>query len=194
MHQDSKTKLKRTGFSERFIHSEVYKAYPGTQSVLHSHSLDVVPFSISSVPLKACFHRAGFLGTSVPVWDVADIYKEDPSYQQDMKVTDMRLGSDLAKSHGPAVNGQPTYPVVLMRGHGFVATAETLEMAVSKGIYTAQNAQVQMAAVGLGGKIQFMTEREGRETGKTGVVKPWPLWVKEVEENPIYRNDLARKR
>lgn len=121
------------------------------------------------------------------------MYREDPSYQQDMKVTDVRLGADLAKSLGPAVDGQPTYPVVLMRGHGFVATSDWLEMTVLRGLYTTQNAQVQMAATGLGGKITFMSEREGRETGKTGVVKPWPLWIKEVEENPIYRNDLSKK-
>ena len=153
----------------------------------------MVPFSISSTPLQACFHRAGFLGTAVPVWDVASVYREDPSYNQDMKVTDTRLGADLAKSLGSAVNGQPTYPIVLMRGHGFVATSDTLEMTVLRGIYTAQNAKVQMAAAGLGGQVRVMTEREGRETGKTGVVKPWALWVVEVEENSIYRNDLSKK-
>lgn len=110
-----------------------------------------------------------------------------------MKVTDTRLGSDLAKSLGAAVNGQPTYPIVLMRGHGFVAASDQLEMTVLRGIYTAQNAQVQMAAAGLGGQVRFMSVREGRETGKTGVVKPWPLWVVEVEHNPIYRNDLSKK-
>ena len=187
------TKKNKPGFSERFIHSETYKAYPRTQSVLHSHSLDVVPFSISSIPLQACFHRAGFLGTTVPVWDVADVYREYPSYNQDMKVTNTKLGSDLVKSHGPAVNGQPTYPIVLMRGHGFVATSDMLEMTVLRGIYTAQNAKVQMAATGLGGQVRVLAEREGRETGKTGVVKPWPLWVLEVEDNSIYRNDLSKK-
>lgn len=171
----------------------MYKDYPETQSVLHSHCLDVVPFSISSVPLQACFHRAGFLGTAVPVWDVAGVYRENPSYNQDMKVTNTKLGSDLAKSLGQAVDGQPTYPIVLMRGHGFVATSDSLEMTVLRGIYTAQNAKVQMAATGLGGQVRVLAEREGRETGKTGVVKPWPLWVAEVEDKSIYRNELSRK-
>ena len=153
----------------------------------------MVPFSISSIPFQACFHRAGFLGTTVPIWDIASIYRENPSYNQDMKVTNTKLGLDLAKSLGPAVNGQPTYPIVLMRGHGFVATSDRLEMTVLRGIYTSQNAKVQMAAVGLGGQVQVLAEREGRETGKTGVVKPWPLWVAEVEDNSIYRNDLSKK-
>ena len=187
------TDINQPGFSERFIHSEIYKVYPKTQSVLHSHSLDVVPFSISSTPFRACFHRAGFLGPAVPVWDVGDVYKEHPDYSQDMKVTDITLGSDLAKSLGAAVDGQPTYPIVLMAGHGFVATSDWLEMTVLRGIYTAQNAKIQMAASGLGGKVRVLTEREGRETGKTGVVKPWPLWVREVEDHSIYRNKLSKR-
>lgn len=130
----------------------------------------------------------------MPVWDVADVYREHPEYNQDMKVTNTTLGSDLAKSLGAAVDGQPTYPIVLMAGHGFVATSDWLEMTVLRGIYTAQNAKVQMSAYGLGGKVRLMTEREGRETGKTGVVKPWPLWVKEVEDASIYRNELSKKK
>lgn len=35
------------GYSERCIHSEVYKQYPDVHSVIHSHSEAVVPYSIS---------------------------------------------------------------------------------------------------------------------------------------------------
>ena len=35
------------GYSERCIHSEVYKRYPDIHSVIHSHSEAVVPYSIS---------------------------------------------------------------------------------------------------------------------------------------------------
>jgi ribulose-5-phosphate 4-epimerase/fuculose-1-phosphate aldolase len=190
-----KTEKYELGMIERFIHSEIYKAYPKTQSVLHSHSLDVVPFSISSTPLQACFHRGGFLGTAVPVWDIASVYEEYPSYIQDLRVIDTTQGADLAKSLGPAVDGQPTYPVVLMRGHGMVVTSDYLEMTVLRGIYTAQNAKVQMAAAVLGGPVRNLSEREcrDREVAKTGVVKPWPLWVLEVEDKSIYKNDLSKK-
>jgi ribulose-5-phosphate 4-epimerase/fuculose-1-phosphate aldolase len=74
------------GFSELFIHSEIYKAHPNVLAVVHSHSLDVVPFSISSIPLQACFHMAGFLGTGVPIWAAATVYKDHPEDNQDMLV------------------------------------------------------------------------------------------------------------
>lgn len=43
------------GYVERYIHSEIYKRYPGVQSVVHAHNEAVLPFSISSVPLRPVF-------------------------------------------------------------------------------------------------------------------------------------------
>lgn len=52
------------GYIERFIHSEVYKRFPSVNGVVHSHAPEVIPFSNTSVPLRSCFHIAGFLGKS----------------------------------------------------------------------------------------------------------------------------------
>ncbi len=46
------------GYSERYIHSEIFKRYPAVQAVIHSHSDAVVPYSISGVPLQAAFQYA----------------------------------------------------------------------------------------------------------------------------------------
>ena len=35
------------GYSERCIHSDILKKYPGVHSVVHSHSEAVVPYTIS---------------------------------------------------------------------------------------------------------------------------------------------------
>ncbi|KAJ5624724.1 hypothetical protein N7510_001033 [Penicillium lagena] len=179
------------GFSERFIHSEVYKAYQGVQAVVHSHSLEVVPFSISATPLRACFHMAGFLGTAVPVWDTASVYKDHPDDNQDMLVKNVKLASALARSLGDGAPGMPKHPVALMRGHGFVATSNSLEMVIFNSVYTAQNARVQRQALSLGTEVQVFTEREAHDTGTTtgqGAVKPWPLWVAEVSKSSLYQN------
>lgn len=39
------------GYVERYIHSEVYKAYKDVNAVVHSHNEAVVPFTIGSVPV-----------------------------------------------------------------------------------------------------------------------------------------------
>ena len=56
------------GYSERCIHSEILKKFEHVHSVIHSHSPDVLPFSISGVPLKPSIHMAGFLGTLFPLF------------------------------------------------------------------------------------------------------------------------------
>lgn len=205
-----KEKLTSTaGFSERFIHSEIYKAYPSIASVIHSHALPVIPFSISAIqPLAACFHMAGFLGRRVPVWDFADAYaaEEELAQQQDMLVRNSHLGASLAKSlrggeDSPAhsgsnstdVDGEVPNVVALMRGHGMVVVAQSIEMCVLRAIYTVQNAKILQAAKGLGGgDVRVLSEREVADTRNTtakGAVKPWPLWVREVESaGGIYRN------
>ena len=40
------------GYAERFIHSEIYKKYKGVNSVIHAHAEVVLPFAVSSVPLR----------------------------------------------------------------------------------------------------------------------------------------------
>jgi len=61
----------KEGYSERFIHSEILKRFPGANSVIHSHSPDVLPYCVNDVPLKASIHMSGFLGTQLlPISEV----------------------------------------------------------------------------------------------------------------------------
>jgi ribulose-5-phosphate 4-epimerase/fuculose-1-phosphate aldolase len=53
----------KKGYQERFIHSEIFKQYPEVNSVVHSHSTAVLPYTMNGVPMKPAFHIAGFLGT-----------------------------------------------------------------------------------------------------------------------------------
>jgi hypothetical protein len=53
----------KKGYQERFIHSEIYKRFPHINSVIHSHSDSVLPYTMNGVPMKPTFHIAGFLGT-----------------------------------------------------------------------------------------------------------------------------------
>lgn len=184
------------GFSERYIHSEVYKAYPKVMAVVHSHNLDVVPFSITPKnPLRSCFHMSGFLGTNVPVWDPAVEYKKDPTLLQHMLVRDTRMGASLAKALGESQEGLPKEHVALMRGHGFVCVGTSIEMAIARSVYTAQNARILKDALAVSGgrseDVVVFSEQEAADAGKStisGAVKPWPLWLAEVKNNSLYQN------
>ena len=52
------------GYAERYIHSEILKKYPDVNAVVHSHSEDVLPYTVIDTHVEPVYHMAGFLGTS----------------------------------------------------------------------------------------------------------------------------------
>ncbi len=60
----------RATYLERFIHGEVYRARPDVKAIVHDHSPSVIPFGVSTVPLRPLYHMSAFLGGGVPVFDI----------------------------------------------------------------------------------------------------------------------------
>ena len=103
-------------YLERFIHSEIYKVRSDVQSVIHTHSPGVIPFGVTSIPLKPVAHTGGFLIREVPVFEIRDV----GGNETDMLIRNKALGSALAKKLG---NGT----VVLMRGHGDTVVGNSIK-------------------------------------------------------------------
>ncbi|PVI03400.1 hypothetical protein DM02DRAFT_612328 [Periconia macrospinosa] len=231
----------KKGYLERYIHSEIYKRFPAVNSVVHSHSSDVLPYCISGVKLKATIHMAGFLGTNVPVWNASSAYPSGSKH--DLLVRNAQLGASLSAAFKPATSAgfiyskvrsalpaqiggsqepdkNPDHAVVLMQGHGFTTLAHGIEEAVYQAIYTKESAKAQTAALLLrnasfghivegkidvegGGKIKsasvktegdiaYLSDREAHDSWEAmqgTLARPWGLWVREVEINPLYRNE-----
>jgi ribulose-5-phosphate 4-epimerase/fuculose-1-phosphate aldolase len=62
----------RAVYLERYIHSEIYEAHPEVKAVVHSHSPAVIPFGVTSVPLRPIFHLSSFLGGGAPVFEIRE--------------------------------------------------------------------------------------------------------------------------
>jgi HCOMODA/2-hydroxy-3-carboxy-muconic semialdehyde decarboxylase len=157
----------RTSYLERFIHGELYKARPDVIAIVHSHSPAVIPFADTAVPLRPMNHIAGFLGTGVPVFEI----RETAGPATDMLIRNPSLGHALA-----AVMGNHT--VVLMRGHGSVAAAQSIRHVVFRAVYTEVNARMQAEAMKLGTPT-FLSDGEAAAAAKTNdglVDRPWELW------------------
>jgi ribulose-5-phosphate 4-epimerase/fuculose-1-phosphate aldolase len=122
-------------YSERFIHSEVYKARPDVNAVIHSHSPTVIPFSVTQVPLRPVHNSASFLSPAVPVFDM-----RKAAGMTNNLVTNSARGKAMVETLGNA-------PVVLLRGHGNVVVGPDLRRAVARAIYTEVNARMQLQAV-----------------------------------------------
>ena len=156
----------RSMFLERFIHGEIYKARPDVMAVIHSHSPGVIPFGITTVPLRPVFHTASFLWVGVPVYEMRDAGG----------MTNMLVGNgDLAKALAATLGDKP---VALIRGHGDVVVGPTVKRATIRAVYTEVNARLQATALGLGGPINYISPEEGalrdKNPGEEG--RAWDGW------------------
>jgi ribulose-5-phosphate 4-epimerase/fuculose-1-phosphate aldolase len=162
----------RASFIERFIHGEIYKARPEVMAVVHNHSPSVIPFGVTSVPLRPLYHMGAFLGGGVPVFDI----RTAAGGATDMLVRDGALGRALAQTLGAR-------PVALMRGHGAVVVGPSLPVAVFRSVYTEVNAKLQAQALALGGPVTYLDPEEARkaETNVAGTIaRPWELWKRKA--------------
>ena len=158
-------------YSERYIHSEIYKVRPDVHAIVHSHSPTVIPFSVSKVKLKAICHMSAFLKQDVPVFEIRDC-----DGMTDLLIRNEKHGSALARSLGAA-------NVALMRGHGNVCVGANVMTAVYRAIYTEVNARLQAQAIALGGPIEFLSPEESELiTGRkdTNFQRPWAMWKSRI--------------
>lgn len=156
------------GYIERFIHGEIYKARPDVRAIVHSHSAALIPFSVSTVPLRPVFHMAAFIADGVPVWDSAASNAPDST---GILVRNPALGASLARALG-------NRSAVLMRGHGAVVATPTIESAVRNSIFLDANARMQVAAIKLGGPIHYVSwpEALALAKGNGDPRRAWDYW------------------
>jgi HCOMODA/2-hydroxy-3-carboxy-muconic semialdehyde decarboxylase len=159
-----------THFHERFIHGEIYRARPDVHAVVHSHSPNVIPFGVTEHPLRALYHMSSFLGTGVPVFEIRS------AGMTNMLVSNNALGKSLANTLGES-------SVALMRGHGNVIVAKSVQMAVFRAVYTEVNARLQLQAAALGGPINFLADEESEKAMQVLDnihVRAWDIWKRTV--------------
>ena len=155
-------------YSERYIHSEIYKVRADVHAIVHSHSPTVVPFSVTKATFRPILHNAAFLGSEVPVFDIRE--KFGPT---DMLVNRKERGTECARILGK-------HNVALMRGHGNVVTGSNIQNVVWRAYYTEVNARMLATAVALGdGPIEYLSPEETELTDvsmQRVEARPWKLW------------------
>jgi HCOMODA/2-hydroxy-3-carboxy-muconic semialdehyde decarboxylase len=159
--------LGRRSYLERFIHSEIYRARPDVMAVVHNHSAAVIPFSVSTAPLRPVYHMGGFL-RDIKKFDI----RTASGRMTDMLIRDHDLGFSLAMALGNS-------PVALMRGHGATVVGASLKEVIFRAVYTEVNARVQMQAMALGGAVEYLSPEEAEFAEKSNAGqydRPWDLW------------------
>jgi HCOMODA/2-hydroxy-3-carboxy-muconic semialdehyde decarboxylase len=157
-------------FAERYIHAAIYRARPDVKAIVHSHSLSVIPFSVTGIGLRPLFHMSAFLGSGTPIFDI-----QSTAGDTNMLVNDNKLGDALAKVLG-------NHNVALMRGHGSVDAGTTIPEAVFFAYYTDVNARLQAQSVVLGTPT-YLTPGEADKSAKNLVAqygRAWDLWKERI--------------
>src|SRR6516164_9122574 len=119
--------------NEVFIHSEVLRARPDVQAVVHTHAPHAVAFSSLGRELVPVSNEAGYFYKKLPVF----------AETTDLIVTPER-GKAVARWLGP-------HGAAILRNHGIVTTGRTIEEAVWLALKLERACRVQLLAECAGG-------------------------------------------
>jgi ribulose-5-phosphate 4-epimerase/fuculose-1-phosphate aldolase len=161
-------------YSERVIHGEIFKARPDVNAVCHHHAGSIMPFAIAGVPLQPVFHLGAAMGQYAPFWDSRDEFGDT-----NLLVVKPEEGASLARALGP-------HNVVVMRRHGATVVGGDLRELVFRTIYSAKNAEHQLAAHMLG-YVSPLTAGEakmasGLNLAPGPVARAHEYWVRRLAE------------
>jgi HCOMODA/2-hydroxy-3-carboxy-muconic semialdehyde decarboxylase len=166
----------RTMYGERAIHGGIYQARPDVGSVVHNHADEVIPYSVSKLPLRQMIHTAGGIGHHVPVWDIRKDFGDT-----DMLVRNLPQGASLAKTLG-------SNSAVLMRGHGATVVGKTVRDSVRIAVYLMVNARLQTEAMRFG-DVTFLSDGEIDATAEMSASplaadRVWEYWARRSGYEP----------
>jgi ribulose-5-phosphate 4-epimerase/fuculose-1-phosphate aldolase len=166
LHGDS-----RKPYLERFIHGAIYESRPDVQSVVHSHSRSVIPFSVTSERLRPIVHSCAPIGVQIPVWDAQTKFGDS-----NLLISNMEMGRDFARVLDKNSSA-------LMRGHGCSIAGRSIREAVYTAVYLEVNADLQLQASRMGpiiflsdGEIRIISDRLANAKPNEGYDRAWEYW------------------
>ena len=115
--------------SEVFIHSEIYKARPDVNCVVHSHPPYATAFGSLRQPMRPISHEGVIFNDNLPLFDYTTALIRTPE-----------LGAKVAESLKDCRG-------VLMKNHGSTVVGESVEVATLYAVFLEKAARIQLAAM-----------------------------------------------
>jgi L-ribulose-5-phosphate 4-epimerase len=120
--------------NEVFIHSEVLRARPDVQSVIHTHATHAVAFSSLGRPLLPVGNDGSVFGAGgVPIF---------------AETTDLIINQERGRAVARRLGGRPA---LILRNHGIVTAGHCIEEAVWLALKLERACRVQLLAEAAGG-------------------------------------------
>jgi len=118
--------------SEIFIHTEIYKARPDVQCVVHTHPPYATAFGSLHQPLRPISHESSIFHNGLPLFDYTTALIRTPE-----------LGQQVAKSLGSCRG-------ILMKNHGVTVVGDSIEVATLYAVFLERAARIQLLATASG--------------------------------------------
>lgn len=137
---------------EAFIHSEILRARPDVQAVVHTHAPYAVVFSTLDRPLQPVGHDGAMFCDGLPVFsETSDL------------IVDQQRGKSVARAMGD-------HNALLLRNHGIVTTGRTIEEATVLALFLERACRSQLLVESCGGAKHVSTPEDAKT--KKGRIMP----------------------
>ena len=126
-------KLSGTGTvpGEAPIYTQIFKARPDVESIVHAHAPMSIVLGLAGIPVSPVHFQSSRFGGALPIFPM-------PSY-----VSEVADGDALAEALGDA-------PGITISGHGIVTVGGSIDQACLNAMYMERTAKIQHAAMLVG--------------------------------------------
>lgn len=146
----------RPRHSEVFIHTEIMRARPEVNCVVHTHPPHAVAFGSTNRPLLPVGHEGSLFVEGLPVFS---------------ETTDLIVTRELGEALAGTLGGSNA---ALLQNHGLVAVGRNVAEAVMTAVVLERACRVQLLADTMGGAKAWTDPREAL-IKKERIYRPWAL-------------------
>jgi ribulose-5-phosphate 4-epimerase/fuculose-1-phosphate aldolase len=151
------------------LHTEVLRAHPDVQAVVHAHPPAVVAADLAGLGIRPIVGAFDMPGTKLAAGGV-------PVYPRGVLVRDRRLAAEMVQAMGDR-------PVVVLRGHGLTSSGGSVPEAVLRAVSVDQIARLSLTIASAGGELRDLPPEDMAELPDLGGA---------FNHTTAWRHELAR--
>lgn len=153
-------------YTERVIHSVIYKMRPDVQAICHHHAPAIMPFCLTDLKLRVVTQLGASIGKHVPLWDQRETFGATNHL-----VTREDEAVEMTECLG-ANN------IVLMKRHGATVVAGSIRELTFRSVYSCRDADLQLRALSYG-DISCFDDTEidlAAQFPEASLSRAWEYW------------------